>query len=55
MGGVCGIDRMTAADPPLAMPDHVHLSHAGYEAIADMLFGDLMGAYDGWRGHGRRH
>jgi lysophospholipase L1-like esterase len=54
MGGACSIDRMTAADPPLAMPDHVHLSGTGYEAIADLLFADLMREYDRWRAQPRR-
>jgi lysophospholipase L1-like esterase len=52
MGGTCGIDRMANADPPLAMPDRVHLSRAGYEGIADMLFGDLMNAYSDWKARG---
>ena len=51
MGGTCSIDRMTRASPPLAMPDHVHLTKAGYEAMADALFTDLMRAYDDWRIH----
>jgi lysophospholipase L1-like esterase len=49
MGGICSIDRMSAADPPLAMPDRVHLSSAGYRAIADLLFADLMRAYEEWK------
>jgi lysophospholipase L1-like esterase len=53
MGGACSIDRMAGADPRLAMPDHVHLSKAGYTLVADMLFTDLMAAYDKWRARGR--
>jgi lysophospholipase L1-like esterase len=49
MGGICSIDRMSRATPPLAMPDHVHLSAPGYEAMADLLFGDLMRAYEAWK------
>jgi hypothetical protein len=49
MGGVCSIDRMVAATPPLAMADHVHLSHAGYERMADLLFADLMREYQKWK------
>ncbi len=49
MGGVCSIDRMSRANPPLAMPDHVHLNTPGYEAMADLLFGDLMRAYETWK------
>lgn len=53
MGGVCSIDRMSQANPPLAMPDHVHLSSAGYQAMADLLFGDLMHAYETWKAQPR--
>lgn len=49
MGGACSIDRLAARDPPLAMPDHVHLSRAGYAAIADLLFADLIAEYGKWR------
>jgi lysophospholipase L1-like esterase len=53
MGGICSIDRMAAAEPPLAMADHVHLSHAGYEMIADLLFADLMREYEKWKAQPR--
>jgi lysophospholipase L1-like esterase len=53
MGGVCSIDRMMAASPPLAMADHVHLSHAGYEKMADLLFADLMREYQRWKSQPR--
>ena len=53
MGGACSIDRMTAAEPPLAMPDHIHLSKTGYEAMADMLFADLMGEFERWQAQAR--
>lgn len=53
MGGTCSIDRMSRANPPLAMPDHVHLSTPGYEAMADLLFGDLMRAYETWKAQPR--
>jgi lysophospholipase L1-like esterase len=49
MGGACSVDRMTAADPPLAARDHVHLTRAGYEMIADLLFADMMRGYDEWK------
>jgi len=52
MGGTCSIDRMAALDPALAMPDHVHLSRAGYEGIAEQLFADLMSAYGDWKARG---
>jgi len=53
MGGMCSIDRMAAANPSLAMADHVHLSTPGYQAIADLLFGDLMRDYDRWKAQPR--
>ena len=53
MGGRCGIDRWLGQDPPLAMPDHVHLSKAGYISTADMLFSALMREYDTRRRGGK--
>jgi lysophospholipase L1-like esterase len=44
---------MGQASPPLAMPDHVHLSTPGYQAMADLLFGDLMRAYETWKAQPR--
>ena len=49
MGGRCGIDRWLGAEPPQAMPDHVHLNKAGYAATADALFSALMREYDSMR------
>jgi lysophospholipase L1-like esterase len=49
MGGSCGIERWLGHDPPLAMPDHVHLNKTGYAATADALFSALMREYDSWR------
>jgi lysophospholipase L1-like esterase len=49
MGGTCSIDRLAARDPPLAAADHIHLTRAGYSAIADLLFADLIAEYDKWR------
>jgi len=49
MGGRCGIDRWLGQEPPLAMPDHVHLNKGGYAATADSLFAALMREYDSWR------
>jgi lysophospholipase L1-like esterase len=45
MGGDCASDRWAAQDPPLAAPDHVHLTAAGYRRSAEMLFAVLMEAY----------
>jgi len=49
MGGACGLHDWAAADPPLAWPDHVHPTPAGYALSADALFDDLMAAYAAWR------
>lgn len=48
MGGRCSIDDWRGRDPPLAMPDHVHPNKEGYAAAADLLFAELMRAYDRW-------
>jgi lysophospholipase L1-like esterase len=56
MGGACSLHAFVGHDPPLAMPDHVHLSKAGYAAMADLLFADLMAEYDNWKKvHTTRH
>jgi GDSL-like lipase/acylhydrolase family protein len=49
MGGSCSIDRMASADPPRAARDHVHLTKSGYEGTADLLYGDVMRAYEIWK------
>jgi lysophospholipase L1-like esterase len=49
MGGSCSIDRMASMDPPLAARDHVHLTKLGYEGMADLLYGDVMRAYEMWK------
>ncbi|MEQ8966026.1 MAG: GDSL-type esterase/lipase family protein [Azospirillaceae bacterium] len=49
MGGACGMHDLATAEPPLAWPDHVHLTPDGYARSADTLFDDLMGAYAAWR------
>lgn len=54
MGGDCAIHKWLHRDPPSAMPDHVHLSKAGYAVAADSLFADLMRAYDEWKRAPRR-
>ncbi len=46
MGGDCSMVRLAAANPPLGMPDHVHMRSAGYAMTADSLFATLMQAYD---------
>ena len=52
MGGACGTHRWTAADPPLAYDDHVHLRTEGYHRSADALFDALMDGYDRFRAAG---
>ncbi|MBV9863407.1 MAG: hypothetical protein JO267_14810 [Alphaproteobacteria bacterium] len=52
LGGACGMHRLVGRDPPLAAPDHVHMTKAGYTAAAEVLFGDLMAEYEKWK-HGR--
>lgn len=49
MGGACSMDRMASVDPPLGAHDHVHLTRAGYEAMADLLFADMMREYEKWK------
>ena len=54
MGGACSIDRFAAADPPLAYPEHVHLTDLGYEESAEVLYFDLMRAYAAWKRRGAK-
>ena len=49
MGGPGSMHRLVVRDPPLAYPDHVHLNKFGYAATADVLFSDLISAYERWR------
>lgn len=49
MGGACSMHRWVEADPPLAMPDHVHLKADGYRLGAQQLFAELMAQYDRYR------
>ncbi len=49
MGGACSMHRLFLRDPPLAFADHVHLNGAGYAAAADVLFFDLINAYEHWK------
>ena len=45
MKGPCGVHEWVTAKPPLARPDHVHLTNPGYNATADALYQDLVGPY----------
>jgi lysophospholipase L1-like esterase len=49
MGGPGSMHRLVMRDPPLALPDHVHLNKSGYEATAEVLFFDLINKYEEWR------
>ncbi len=42
MGGPGSIDVWARADPPLAQPDRAHLTRAGYERVAAMLYAQLL-------------
>ena len=42
MGGAGSIVSWGAARPPLAAPDHVHLSRAGYERLAEQLAEEVL-------------
>jgi hypothetical protein len=49
MGGAGSMHRLAMRDPPLALPDHMHLNRFGYAATADVLFFDLISAYEKWK------
>jgi lysophospholipase L1-like esterase len=46
MGGPCGIESWVKAKPPLALPDHVHLSDEGSRRVARALYAALLAEYD---------
>ncbi|MEQ9519906.1 MAG: hypothetical protein RLN89_10760 [Parvibaculum sp.] len=45
MGGACGIHKMTFEEPPLAYGDHVHLTPAGAQNLAEKLWAHLMAGF----------
>jgi len=49
MGGECSMARWADANPPMGMPDHVHMRTPGYAITANVLFDTLMQAYDRYR------
>jgi len=49
MGGPCSIDRWAKAVPPLALPDHVHLSDEGSRRVGQALYDALIKDYDRYR------
>lgn len=50
MSGPCGVHDWVTRSPPLARPDHVHLTHPGYVATADAIYQDLVAPYLAARG-----
>lgn len=52
MGGACSVHDWRLAEPPLARPDHVHLTAEGYAASAAALLAALDGAFVAWTGAG---
>jgi lysophospholipase L1-like esterase len=46
MGGPCSIDRWVKAEPPLGLPDHVHLSDEGSRRIGRAIYEALIADYD---------
>jgi hypothetical protein len=49
MGGLCSIDRWARAAPPLAMPDHVHLSDEGSRRVGQAIYAALIKGYERYR------
>ncbi len=45
MGGSGSIERWATQPQPLAQPDRVHLTTAGYRLVADWLYSELMSDY----------
>ena len=52
MGGLGSMHQLVERDPPLALPDHMHLNRLGYEATADVLLFDVIHEYETWRRRG---
>jgi lysophospholipase L1-like esterase len=50
MGGACAIHAWALAKPPLALPDHVHLTALGYQRIGKAIYDHLMAQYQTHRG-----
>jgi lysophospholipase L1-like esterase len=51
MGGPCSVEHWVKATPPLAMPDHVHLTDEGSRRVGRALYAALLADYDR---HGRQ-
>jgi lysophospholipase L1-like esterase len=46
MGGPCGIEHWVKATPPLAFPDHVHLTDEGSQRVGAALYKALIADYE---------
>lgn len=46
MGGTCGIEGWVNASPPLAWPDHVHLSPTGARLAGREIWREIMESYE---------
>jgi hypothetical protein len=42
------MDRWTKADPPLALPGHIHLSDDGSRRVGQAIYDALMADYEGY-------
>ncbi len=45
MGGAGSINYWTTRATPLAQPDHVHLTRAGYKLVGEALYNELLRSY----------
>ncbi len=52
MGGPGGMSLWQALEPALGAGDGVHLRGAGYDALADALYADILDAWASWRAGG---
>lgn len=49
MGGPCSIHGWALAEPPLAHPDHLHLTDLGSQTLGKAIFDELMDGYRKYR------
>jgi lysophospholipase L1-like esterase len=50
MGGPCSAHRLSRLDPRLVMGDHIHFTTDGANLVADLLWKDLLDAYQKFGG-----
>jgi hypothetical protein len=48
MGGTCGIHAWVHTNPPLAAPNHLYMTDEGSKRAAQMLFRELMAAFNAY-------